>query len=109
MAPGIGQLRNRLVFQKDTKVSDGEGGYTTTKSTAFSLWGSLRQMSESEALRVGQEVGYNTYEIWVLYQSDMIPTRQHLIVCGLNTFTINGINEIEEKNRWFKITATRNG
>ncbi len=104
----VGQLRHRLVFVKDVKTSDGEGGYTTTKTTDFSLWGSLVQLSASQSIRAGQDVGYNNYECWVIYQSDKIPTLQHVISCNGKTFTINGINEIEDKNRWFRLSLTRN-
>jgi SPP1 family predicted phage head-tail adaptor len=105
-APKIGQLKSRLVFQKDTKVSDGSGGYTSTKSTDFTLWGWLRQLSESESLRNGQEVGYNTFEAWVLYQASMLPTRQHTVTNNNRTFTINGVQEINEANRWIRINLT---
>lgn len=106
--PKIGQLKSRLAFQVDTKTSDDYGGYTTVKSTDFSLWGYMRQISESEAIRSGQELGYNSFEIWVLFQSDMIPTRQHTIVYNSKTYTINGVREVEEKNRWIVLSVTGN-
>ena len=102
----IGQLRNRLVFQKLTKVADGAGGSSGTYSTDFSLWGKVKQLSDSEVLRHGLEAGYNHFEIWVLFQSDLTPTRQHRITHGSKTLIVNGVNEVDELNRWYKITAT---
>ena len=105
--PYIGQLRSRIQFLKDTKTSDGAGGYTSAKSVDFEMWGYIRQISESEAMRNGQEIGYNSYEIWVQYQSSIIPTRQHVILYNNKAYTINGTREIEEKNRWIVMSCTR--
>jgi len=106
-APYIGQLRSRLQFLKDTKTSDGAGGFTSAKSVDFEMWGYIRQISESEAMRNGQVVGYNSYEIWVQYQSSIIPTRQHIILYNNKAYTINGTREIEEKNRWIVMSCSR--
>jgi len=107
-APKIGELRQRLVFVKDTRTSDGSGGTTSVKSTDFTIWGKISQLSENEVLRSGREIGQNHCDIWVLWQSDKIPTRQHLITWNGRTYTINGVREIDELNKWIKITATFN-
>jgi len=106
--PTIGQLRNRLTFNRDVTTSDGSGGTTSVKVLDFELWGFITKVSDFDATRAGQEVGYNAVEIWVLYQSDKYPNKQHIIVCGDYYYTINGIREIDEARRWVVMSATRN-
>lgn len=108
--PKIGQLKFRLLFSKDNKVNENDGSVTSTKSTDFELWGSVRQMSDSEVMRSGQNVSYINYEIYVLYQSDKLPNNRHVITLSnpLRTLTVKSVQEIEEGNRWIKIIAVTN-
>lgn len=106
--PTIGQLTKRLTFQKDNVTSDGSGGYTSVKLLDFELWGAIIKVSDFDATRAGQEVGYNAVEIWVLYQSDKYPNKQHIVINGNYYYTINGIREIDEARRWVVMSATRN-
>jgi SPP1 family predicted phage head-tail adaptor len=106
MPPKIGQLKQRAAFQTLTKTADGAGGYTATYATSFSLWAYVRQLSESEQLRSGQVTSEASYDIWVLYQSDKLPTRGMKVVVNSKSLIINGVQEQEESNRWLKISAT---
>jgi SPP1 family predicted phage head-tail adaptor len=103
----VGQLRNRLTFESDVKVSDGSGGYTTSKVVDFELWGYITKVSAFDNTQAGQEIEYNAVEIWVLYQSDKYPNKQQLVINGDYQYTINAIREINEEHRWVVISATR--
>jgi len=97
----IGDMRHRLVFQKGTKTADTYGGFSTVWTEDFALWCSVRQMSEAELLRNGQNAGTINYSCYCLYQDGLLPTSQHRVLWNGKIMAINApVRDSDGKHVW---------
>ena len=107
MAKTIGDMRHRLVFQSATKTADTYGGFTSVWAEDFALWCSVRQISEAEALRNGQNAGLVNYSCYCLFQDGLIPTSQHRVLWGDKLLTISApIRDDDGKHVWLSFTMS---
>jgi head-tail adaptor len=66
----IGKLNKRLVLKYvSARVTDNQGGYTETVSTAKTTWGMLRPVSAREQLIYGLELGSRSYVCVLRYDA----------------------------------------
>ena len=94
-------MRHRLVFQKGTKTADTYGGFSTVWAEDFALWCSVRQMSEAELLRNGQNAGTINYSCCCLYQDGLLPSSQHRVLWDGKIMSINApVRDADGKHVW---------
>ena len=92
----------RLVdVYQPTKVSDGEGGYTTTFTLLTTVWGDYRPQPQNRALQESQ-LSFNRYaKLFIRWDLQISDTYQ-LEVEG-QRFTIHSIKDVDNEHRFWEI------
>jgi len=100
----IGRLRYKCELKSPTDTSDGAGGRSQTYSTIANIFADIRPMGGDEAYRQGKVQTKNTHKIYMRQRSDM--SADYIIVYEGRTFQIQNIKNVDERDRFFEITAT---
>jgi len=100
----IGRLRYRCDLKSPTDTSDGAGGRTQAYSTIAQIYADIRPTGGDEAYRQGRVQTKITHKIHMRYRADM--SADYIIVYENRTFQIQNIRNIDERDRFFEITAT---
>lgn len=102
-----GALRHLVTIEKETRVADAAGGYSTTWSTfAANVWAGIEPLSALEHLRASQLEQAVTHRIRLRYSDDvkgLLVT--HRIKFGTRLFNLTGIVNPDERNREFEVLA----
>jgi len=102
-AEKVGMLSNRIKVQVLTQSTDSQGGYTDAWADLYTLWASIKQLSQREAFYGQQMESPATHRFMVRYVSGI--TTKHRVLFGSRTFNITRVNNLEEKNVWLEIDA----
>jgi SPP1 family predicted phage head-tail adaptor len=73
-----GKLRERLVIQSLTRVSDGGGGSTTSFSDVATVWGAVAPVSGTEGFEAGSVRSKQTHNVWIRYRTGLKPSEMRL-------------------------------
>tara|TARA_Y100001972_G_scaffold124315_2_gene173202 strand:- start:585 stop:1019 length:435 start_codon:yes stop_codon:yes gene_type:complete len=69
----VGQMKERVLFQRYTLTSDGMGGNTQTWGDVDTVWCNVRAVSGREAYEIGGLKGKVKYKILTRYRDDLDP------------------------------------
>lgn len=94
-------LREPLVFQRQTLTSDGKGGQAITWQTLFSTYGEVKPLSGRETMFAMKLEGKVTHRIYIRYRSDL--TEVDRVVVRNEPYQIRAVLNIEMRNRWLEL------
>lgn len=103
--PGSGKLNTRCIFQAETKVDDGGGGFTVTWETQFTVWGGFdlpRLSARMEAIASGAVQTVNSGELIV---RDASETRRITNTWRVIVTTDPTISPVEQQ--WWNVRGTQ--
>ena len=100
-------LRNRVTIQQEgARSSDGQGGYTQTwAALASDVPAYVVQRSARESGAAGRLEADATTEFTIRYRSD-VNEAMRILFRGV-VYNIRGIENVEFRDRWMRITAER--
>ncbi len=84
-------LRHQITFEAESRVSDGQGGGTSTWTTAAVEWGNVIEKSMSRTLDQSGIKYDVACETKVRKRSEFTPTTEHRILFDNNTYKILSI------------------
>jgi SPP1 family predicted phage head-tail adaptor len=89
-------LNEEITIKRDSRTSDGAGGFTATTSTVADLWGKVETLTGSLALEFQQLTGSKGYNVWIRTDFDReIKTKDKVVwssIYGDKTLTINDMD-----------------
>ena len=99
-----GQLRHSITFQKKIQLPDDGGGFVVTTTDVTAVRAKLKPVSASERF-FSQRIETNTsHKIFIRYNKNINSSMR--IKLGDRYFQIDGIVNLEERNKWLEISAT---
>lgn len=105
---GSGDLKHRILWQRQTTTRDSSGDVTKTYTTMGGAWAKISPLSTSEKMIAAQTRSSITHRITQRYDpafEDMDGTWRG--VYGTRTFIVDGIpRNLDEANQWVEIVAT---
>ena len=99
----IGDLRSRIAFEKEVKVSDGYKGFTVTWQTVCVVWASVDPLSGREYFYAHQVKAEVTHRVKIRYNEKV--TAEMRIVYRTRILKIESIIDMEEKREFQEILA----
>lgn len=99
----IGKLHNRITFESASDAVSSYGDITKTWSTHASAWAYIRPVNSHDVYLAGAFNNKVTHKIVVRYDSTL--TAAMRIKFGSRYFTITGIKNMEEEDRYWEIDA----
>ena len=97
------RLRQRLTLQKETRVSDGAGGYSRSWQDIADLWAEIIPLSGKERLFAEQIEAPISHKILLRYRSDITPDNR--LVFEGRIFNIRYVFNVNENNEALEILA----
>lgn len=61
----IGELNDRIIIKRETRTTDGMGGWTTTKNTLCSPWARVKVPASSDGVVAGADSEIRTHVVRV--------------------------------------------
>ena len=71
--PGTGRLKELVSIQRETRTSNGQGGYTTSWSEVAKVRAEIIGLSGDEALAAGVERSVQQWRVTIRRRSDISP------------------------------------
>jgi len=102
----IGKLNRRITyttFAASTPTST--GGYTKGAETDVDTWCSAKQLSQSESLNNGLQLGQASYEFTFRYEQGTNITQAVKLTYESREFRVISIIEVDEYKRVVKVLA----
>ena len=115
--PKIGDLRHLVDIQNATDTTDDAGGFTQVYDTVTSVFASIKPKKGTEVYGEGSQgmqlENSITHEIFIRWRNDFTFNNSSRIVFDdragtTRTFNVRSILNLEEKDRFFKISAEEN-
>ena len=97
----IGDLRQRILFQKENKADDGAHGYVVTWDDVAEVWAKVEPVSGTESYFAHQLRNVLSHKIKIRYWSDI--SVEMRVVFKTRIMKIESIIDIEEKRRFMVI------
>ena len=94
-------MTRRVELYAPTRVTDGEGGYTTTFTLQETVWGDFRPSQSTRTLLEAELTFYQDAKVYIRYGTTISDTYQ-LKVEG-KTYTIQSINDVDNQHRYLEI------
>lgn len=102
----IGSLRQRITFQQLDKISDGQGGYTSSWTSVLTVWALIESVGGNERMFAGKL--QDDYDKKIIIRNlSSIDTTMRVLFEG-RYFQIHSI-EREEERRWWTIIKAKEG
>jgi SPP1 family predicted phage head-tail adaptor len=97
----IGQLDQRVTFQRSIKVDNNVGGYTETWIDIATVWGSVQELLTNERVRF-KELGTDVrYGITIRSPAPVVTEKDRVVIDG----TLYGIVEVRTPRKRGDITT----
>jgi SPP1 family predicted phage head-tail adaptor len=90
-----------ITLYRATRVSDGQGGYTTSFATTFSFWGDLRPNNQQRALDDLELQFDRSNKLYVRYTDDIM-IEDEIGIDGVR-YTIHSIKNVENQFRFLEL------
>jgi SPP1 family predicted phage head-tail adaptor len=101
----IGQMRDKITFKTPVNTPVGGGGTSTTYNDVLTDWCQAKQY-DSTREQVEQQTALKTvYRFTLRCRAGFVPDKSMLVVYEGKDYTINGVDEINERGRYWRITA----
>lgn len=95
MTIAAGKLRHRIEIQTLTDADVGDGTFTSTYSTAATVWASIQPLRGREFMEAQQTTGRATHRVTM--RSYPALTIKHRLVFGGRTFGIEAVQHVDER------------
>lgn len=105
MTSKIGNMRERIVFQQQSRTLDSMGGAAVTWSTVTTVWASVDETSGSETFPTLQIQPQTNVTFMIRYLSTI--TQAMRISWNSNFYNIKEIINEGNRDKYMKITAIR--
>ena len=108
--PTVGEMRDRLIFQRNTKVKDGQGGHTDVWSEYAVLWGRVLPLSSHAMFIARQLENRQDHQIVIRYSltSKQINSADRIWMTGVNgerTFVVDSTRDLGNGRRFTEVLA----
>ena len=90
------ELRHEVAIQTQTKVSDGQGGYTRTWATAETVYAKIEPVIAEEFFFAGQEKPGVSHRVVIRYTTNAIVGRR--LLWGSRILRMVSVRNIEERD-----------
>ena len=97
----IGDLRQRLMLERVSRVNDGGGGASESWAVVATLWAALMPLAGNEDLDADALSGSLTHEIWLRYRAGVVPDMR--LRMGARIFDVRSVIDVEERGRWLRL------
>lgn len=104
---GVGKLRERVILEVPTRVSDGTGGATLTWSALATLWAEVTTKSGAEVAEGERMAAHRRFVIRLRHRAD-VTSAMRLIWRG-ETLNIRNARDPDGARRWLLIEAEGGG
>lgn len=100
----IGRMQ-KIAFQSSVLATQTTGGGLETMTTVYQAFAWVRPTSSNRTFLHDEGVIIDSYNFDVQYTKDFTPTKSHTILYRGNRYAINGITNLQEKRRMWRIFA----
>lgn len=100
----IGRMQ-KIAFQASVLTEQDSGGNVETMTTVYECFAWMRPTSSNRTFLHNEGVIIDSYNFDVQYTNDFTPTKSHTILYRGKRYAINGITNIQEKRRMWRIFA----
>ncbi len=94
-------MTRQVVLFRATRVSDGQGGYTTTFASTYDFWGDLRPDNQQRGLEESELQFDQRNRLYVRF-TDNIFDKDELQIDGVR-YKIHSIKDVENQKRFLEI------
>lgn len=113
--PLFSKYRHRITIQEESRVADGQGGYTTGWTDILTTWGKVEPIKGQQTLEAGQIVGGKPYKVRMRYRNDLVSQGgSHAEIVNTNRLKydnrildIHWVGITDERDREYQITAVQ--
>lgn len=98
----IGQ---KIAFQSSVPTAQDSGGSVETMTTVYETFAYARPTSSNRTFLHNEGVIIDSYNFDVQYTTNFTPTKSHTILYRGRRYAINGITNLREKRRMWRIFA----
>lgn len=105
----IGQMRDRVKIKAPIDVEEAGGGAKSTYEVVLEDWSKVEPLRSSRVLQDNQINLNEGFTFNLRYRSAFTPDKTMLIEFESRDYTINSIQEVKERKRYWVITATGDG
>lgn len=102
----IGQMRDKVTFKTPVSTPVGGGGTSTTYNVVLTDWVQAKQWNSSRDQVEQQTTLKTVYRFKLRYRAAFTPDKSMLVEYEGKDYTINGIDTVNERDRYWLITAT---
>lgn len=100
----IGRMQ-KIAFQASVLTEQDSGGNVETMTTVYECFAWMRPTSSNRTFLHNEGVIIDSYNFDVQYTNDFTPTKSHTILYRGKRYAINGITNIQERRRMWRIFA----
>lgn len=104
-----GLLRDRVTFQRETRVPDGAGGYVQGWADELTVWGQYVPRSSREAVEAGrlQESEGGTLTVRSSSKTRVITSAHRVLIRGVPYAVQGGATNYDQHNKALDFIVTR--
>lgn len=100
----IGRMQ-KIAFQSSVLTGQDSGGNVETMTTVYETFAWARPTSSNRTFLHNEGVIIDSYNFDVQYTTNFTPTKSHTILYRGKRYAINGITNIQERRRMWRIFA----
>ena len=101
----IGKMRHKITGRGLSQVSVGGGGTKKLHTEVLTDWCEIKPLTSSRDLAEYQTVLNGSKNFIMRVRCGFTPDKSMLIVHNGQNYTVNGVIEIDERDRFWKITG----
>lgn len=101
----IGQMRDKITFQSPVAVNVGAGGTDVSYTDTLTDWAKATPVSSQTEVDAFRTSLGKVYRFVIRYRAGFTPVNTMLISYDSRLFSISGIEEVNERQRFWRITA----
>jgi len=94
-------MTRRVTLYVPTRVSDGQGGYTTTFAVQEIVWGDFRPAKSTRTLLESELTFYQDAKVYLRY--GLTITSDYKLEIEGTMYTIQSINDVDNQHRFLEI------
>lgn len=105
----LGDMRSTAVFQSNTPVANGSGGFDDNYTTFYTCRGRLRQQNGSRRDENMELVRNRSFELVVRYTTELVIDTNTRILIGTDTYIIVNYEKVDNLPHWYQFIISKNG
>lgn len=100
----IGKMQ-KIAFQSSVLTAQDSGGGVETMTTVYETFAWARPTSSNRTFLHNEGVIIDSYNFDIQYTTNFTPTKSHTILYRGKRYAINGITNVQERRRFWRIFA----